>query len=66
MSLYDDIFYLRQVSMRLPRFSEASKNNFRFRCVLCGDSKKSASKTRGTCCPKAAVRHAGSGRAARP
>lgn len=48
MAIYDDVFFLRQVSNRLKLFKQAGKNQFFFRCYYCGDSKTNEFKTRGT------------------
>jgi len=47
MSLNNDLYYIRVISNRLERFHEKSDKVFAFRCPICGDSKKSKSKTRG-------------------
>ena len=41
-----DIKYVNEVGLTLPRFREQKKNYYNFRCVYCGDSKKSY-KARG-------------------
>lgn len=45
--LYIDLKYLKIVSNRLPLFKQKSDHVYTCRCVICGDSKKKASKTRG-------------------
>mgnify|MGYP000939911509 CR=1 FL=1 len=42
-----DLKYIRLVSVYLSGFKEVSSSLYRCRCPLCGDSKKSQSKTRG-------------------
>lgn len=44
---YIDLKYIRLVSVYLSGFKEVNSNLWRCRCPLCGDSKKSQSKTRG-------------------
>lgn len=44
---YIDHKFLRLVSTYLGQFNDVSSTTFRFRCPYCGDSKKSAAKTRG-------------------
>lgn len=44
---YVDHKYLRLVSVYLTGFKEVSSKLWRFRCPICGDSKKSQNKTRG-------------------
>ena len=39
--------YINLLSPRLPLFHKVKHNQWAFRCVICGDSKKSQSKTRG-------------------
>lgn len=47
MPLWIDQKYAKLLSGKLPLFKEVRKNVFRFRCPICGDSKKSKTKTRG-------------------
>lgn len=49
MSIWIDVKYANLVSSRLERFKVTSHNPYKaaFRCPICGDSKKSALKTRG-------------------
>lgn len=44
---YIDLKYIRLVSVYLSGFKEISSTLWRCRCPICGDSKKSQSKTRG-------------------
>ena len=46
MNLIDSKF-IGLVSSRLEKFKKVKPNLYNFRCPLCGDSKKSKSKTRG-------------------
>lgn len=39
--------YINLLSPRLPLFKKVKHNHWNFRCVICGDSKKNQSKTRG-------------------
>lgn len=48
MSLLIDNKFARLLGSRLERFSQKSANKYQFRCPVCGDSKKSKTKTRGT------------------
>lgn len=52
MNLTDELYFVHQISNRLKRFHKVRKNHFMFRCPVCGDSKKSESKTRGTIYPR--------------
>lgn len=45
-SLWLDVKYLRLISGRLPHFKQKSKDNWNWRCVWCGDSRKSQVKAR--------------------
>lgn len=45
--LYIDLKYLKLISNRLPLFKQKGENLYTCRCVICGDSKKKANKTRG-------------------
>lgn len=47
MSLYIDISYLKQLSPRLPLFKQKGDFLWNCRCILCGDSDKKKTKTRG-------------------
>jgi transcription elongation factor Elf1 len=49
MSIWIDVKYANLVSSKLERFKVTSNNPYKaaFRCPICGDSKKSALKTRG-------------------
>src|ERR1700744_4405848 len=47
MSNYVDLKYIHMLGGRLLRFKEAGHNTWAFRCPVCGDSKKSQTKTRG-------------------
>jgi|SRR5687768_3653091 len=51
MSLYIDLKYIKLLSPRLSKFKQVNIHSFRFRCIFCGDSKKSESKTRGNVYP---------------
>jgi hypothetical protein len=45
--LYIDLKYLKLISNRLPLFKQKSDHVYTCRCVICGDSKKKVTKTRG-------------------
>lgn len=47
MSFYIDKKYILQISSRLQLFKKKTEESFSCRCPLCGDSKKSKTKTRG-------------------
>jgi DNA primase len=47
MSLFVDLKYLRLISNRLPLFKQKNDKTFNCRCVICGDSAKKKTKTRG-------------------
>lgn len=46
MSLWIQKTFIDRISYNLPRFTWISPNVGRFRCILCGDSKKSSTKAR--------------------
>lgn len=46
--LFTEIQYVPFISYRLEKFKRVGRNRWQFRCPLCGDSKKSTRKTRGT------------------
>lgn len=48
---YIDLKYTKLLSPKLLRFTQLDQYRFRFRCPLCGDSKKSESKARGNVFP---------------
>lgn len=45
--LYIDLKYLKLISNQLPLFKQKSEHVYTCRCIICGDSKKKATKTRG-------------------
>ena len=45
--LYIDLKYLKLISNRLPLFKQKSDHVYTCRCVICGDSKRKTTKTRG-------------------
>jgi DNA primase len=45
--LYIDLKYLKLIQNRLPFFKQKSNTTYSCRCIICGDSKKKANKTRG-------------------
>jgi len=45
--LYIDLKYLKLISNRLPLFKQKSDHVYTCRCVICGDSKRKSTKTRG-------------------
>jgi len=47
MSLFVDLKYLGMISNQLPMFKKKKDNLFNCRCILCGDSSKKKTKTRG-------------------
>jgi len=47
LSLFTDLKYLKLISNRLPLFKQKSERLYNCRCILCGDSSKKQSKTRG-------------------
>lgn len=47
MSLYVDLKYLKLISNRLPLFKQKSDRIYNCRCVICGDSSKKKTRTRG-------------------
>lgn len=47
MSLFLDLKFINEVAHSLPRFKKKDEYLFNFRCPICGDSKKSATKARG-------------------
>lgn len=51
MSLLNDTKYISLISNRLDRFKRLKPELYRFRCPLCGDSKKDKNKTRGFILP---------------
>jgi hypothetical protein len=47
MSLYIDVKYLNQIGPRLEGFKNRGQYLYNCRCVICGDSQKKKTKTRG-------------------
>ena len=47
MALFTDLKYLKLISNRLPLFKQKSDRLWNCRCILCGDSSKKKTKTRG-------------------
>ena len=47
MSLYIDVKYLNQISLRLPMFKRKGDYLYNCRCVICGDSQTKKNKARG-------------------
>jgi len=45
--LYIDLKYLKLIQNRLPLFKQKSDHVYTCRCIICGDSRKKANKTRG-------------------
>ena len=41
-----DMKYVREVGLKLEKFSEKKREYYNFRCPLCGDSKKNPNKAR--------------------
>ena len=47
MALFTDLKYLKLITNRLPLFKQKSDRLWNCRCILCGDSSKKKTKTRG-------------------
>jgi transcription elongation factor Elf1 len=47
MSIYTDIEYIEKLQYQLLLFKKKGRNQFNFRCPVCGDSHKSKTKARG-------------------
>lgn len=47
MSLYIDVKYLNQISLRLPLFKRKGNYLYNCRCIICGDSQTKKNRARG-------------------
>lgn len=47
MSIWLERKYIGLLGQKLPRFKKKSESLYNFRCILCGDSKNNATKSRG-------------------
>lgn len=47
MEFYKQLSYVKQLSQNLRQFKDMGNNVYKFRCVVCGDSKKDEHKCRG-------------------
>jgi hypothetical protein len=55
--LYIDLKYVRLLAPKLSNFKQVDTHAYRFRCPICGDSKKSQTKSRGNIFPSKGKLH---------